>query len=133
MKKNKITVKNFSQTTEHRPWGSFTILLDSKDCKVKKIVVKPGQRLSLQRHCHREELWQIVSGKGIMTLGCDVFSVTAGSVFVIEKQDIHRIENNGTKNLVFVEVQTGTYFGEDDIERLKDDYDRIAQNHKGGD
>ncbi|MFC1609205.1 phosphomannose isomerase type II C-terminal cupin domain [Patescibacteria group bacterium] len=124
MKIKNMTISN-SSVTEKRPWGSFTILLDEEDCKVKKIVVKPGGRLSLQNHQHRSELWKIISGSGLMTLNDLTYKIVPGDTVTINQGDIHRIQNNEDKDLVFIEVQTGTYFGEDDIERFEDDYDRV--------
>jgi len=113
--------------TEERPWGSYEILHEHEDYKIKRIVVKPGQRLSLQRHTKRAEHWIIIQGSGIATLNDERIPVTKGSTIHVQLHDIHRIENTGDQELVFVEVQTGTYFGEDDIERLQDDYGRIEK------
>ncbi len=110
---------------DHRPWGFYTILSDEDAVKNKKIVVYPGKRLSLQRHQYRDEHWYIVSGKGLWTLDDKTVPVTAGQSVDIPRKTIHRIENSGRDNLVFMEIQTGDYFGEDDIERLADDFGRI--------
>lgn len=107
-----------------RPWGEYEILLDGSDCKVKKIVVKPGGRLSLQYHFKRSEVWVIVSGSGLFTLDGSTDSVYPGKVVTIPAQGVHRIQNTGKEDLVFIEVQLGTYFGEDDIVRIEDDYNR---------
>ena len=107
------------------PWGFYTILSDEDAVKNKKIVVYPGKRLSLQRHQYRDEHWYIVSGKGRWTLDDKTVPVTAGQSVDIPRKAIHRIENSGRDNLVFMEIQTGDYFGEDDIERLADDFGRI--------
>ncbi|WP_321494837.1 phosphomannose isomerase type II C-terminal cupin domain [uncultured Desulfobacter sp.] len=93
--------------------------------KNKKIVVYPGKRLSLQRHQHRDEHWYIVSGKGEWTLDSKTIELTAGQAVDIPRKSIHRIENSGLENLVFMEIQAGDYFGEDEIERLADDFGRI--------
>ena len=111
--------------TEERPWGSYTVLHDPEDCKVKRISVKPSERLSYQYHHKREEIWVFISGKGTVTLNDNLVFVKAGSIVHIPIGAKHRIENTGEENLDFVEVQLGTYFGEDDIVRLKDDYDRL--------
>lgn len=109
---------------DHRPWGFYQILSDEDTFKNKKIVVYPGKRLSLQRHQHRDEHWFVISGQGIWTLdGVEKRLVTGQSVD-IPRKSVHRIQNDGMKNLVFTEVQTGDYFGEDDIERLEDDFGR---------
>ena len=107
-----------------RPWGRYDILYDGDDCKVKRITVKPGKRLSYQYHFKREEVWQIVSGRGTVTLNEVDMNVSAGSLLQIDKEERHRIANIGDVPLVFIEIQTGTYFGEDDIVRLEDDYGR---------
>lgn len=112
-----------------RPWGSYTVLSDEADHKVKRIVVHPGRRLSYQRHSQRSEHWFIVSGTGNFVLDDAVKSVGPGDAVDIPKGSAHRIENtHDTDPLVFVEVQHGTYFGEDDIERLEDDYGRAGTN-----
>lgn len=107
-----------------RPWGSYLVLADEPDHKVKRITVKPGERLSLQRHQHRAEHWFVVTGNGRVTLDAEQVDLCAGEAVDIPFGTKHRIENIGSENLVFVEVQTGSYFGEDDIERFEDDYGR---------
>ena len=114
---------------EKRPWGTYEVLLDAQDCKVKRITVLPGQRLSLQYHYKRDELWQIISGKAKLTIGSEVlkyeeFELLPQDDFFIFRRQHHRIENIGEEDLVFIEIQTGDYFGEDDILRLQDDYGR---------
>ena len=108
----------------HRPWGYFTILADEVDHKVKRIVVYPGQRLSLQKHQQRAEHWFVLSGEGMVTLDGEQLNKKDGDSVEIPSGSVHRIENLGTANLSFIEVQTGDYFGEDDIERMDDDYGR---------
>jgi len=111
--------------TEQRPWGSFTIIEDTATHKLKKIVVKPKQRLSYQSHEKRAEVWTFISGEGKFTLNDDVGLVTKGSVCIIPIGFKHRIENHSeSEDLVFFEVQLGEYFGEDDIVRYSDDYGR---------
>lgn len=127
---DKITTDNYEQLTDHRPWGSFTILADEGDHKVKRIVVKPGQRLSLQRHKHRREHWLMVSGTAVVTRNNDLITLDSGQAIDIALGDIHRVQNEGEDDVVFIEIQLGDYFGEDDIERLEDDYGRIAQEQK---
>ena len=109
---------------EKRPWGAFFVLSDEKDFKIKKIEVNPSKRLSYQFHNKRSELWYILNGEGIVTINDKKTEVKKGSVIKIKKLEKHRIENNGSKILTFIEVQTGTYFGEDDIVRIQDDYNR---------
>ena len=110
--------------TDHRPWGYYTVLADEPDHKVKRIVVYPGQRLSLQKHQKRAEHWFVVSGEGIVTLDGQRLNKKSGESVEIPRGSVHRIENPGTTDLSFIEIQTGDYFGEDDIERMEDDYGR---------
>ena len=109
---------------EHRPWGSFENLLDEDYCKVKRIIVKPGQRLSYQYHYKRNECWVIVQGKATVTLDGKVFTYKEGEIVDIEYGTRHRVQNEQEEDLIFIETQTGTYFGEDDIVRIEDDYGR---------
>lgn len=116
-----------SENREHdtRPWGSYTVLDDkSPDYKVKQIIVLPGQRLSYQRHARRAEHWFMVSGTAIAILEGVAHELTKGCSLDIGIGQAHRCENHGEVSVVFVEIQTGTYFGEDDIVRLEDDYGR---------
>ena len=113
-----------SAETDHRPWGYYKVLADETDHKVKRIVVYPGKRLSLQKHQKRSEHWFVVSGQGIVTLDGQRLNKKGGESVNIPCGSCHRIENTGTVDLNFIEVQTGKYFGEDDIERLEDDYER---------
>jgi mannose-6-phosphate isomerase len=112
--------------TDHRPWGHYVVLADEPDHKVKRIVVEPGQRLSLQRHRRRAEHWYVVAGEAVVTLDDRDLPLGAGDAVDIGQGAWHRIRNPGTTPLVFVEVQRGDYFGEDDIERREDDYGRTA-------
>ncbi len=107
-----------------RPWGRYEVLASSDRHQVKNIYVLPGKRLSYQRHEKRAEHWFIVQGDARITLDGDTFEMSAGDSIDIEIGVAHRIENFGTSELIFTEVQTGTYFGEDDIERLEDDFGR---------
>lgn len=108
----------------HRPWGFYEVLTINPDHKVKRITVYPGARLSYQRHLRRSEHWYVVIGEGVVTLNGEDRSLTVGDGVNVPVRTWHRIRNSGTGNLVFIEVQTGDYFGEDDIERLEDDYGR---------
>ncbi len=119
-----ITTEECIQLTDHRPWGSFTILADETDHKVKRIVVKPGQRLSLQRHKYRREHWLVISGLALVTRNDEQLELGPGQSVDIGQGDIHRVRNDGDCDMVFIEIQLGEYFGEDDIERLEDDYGR---------
>ena len=107
-----------------RPWGHYEVLQDSQFHKVKCIYVKSGNRLSYQRHQKRAEHWFIVSGTAAVVLDGETFTKVAGETVDINIGQLHRIGNAGVDELVFVEIQTGTYFGEDDIERVEDDFDR---------
>src|SRR4051794_14764256 len=106
---------------DRRPWGSFTILDEGDDYKVKRIEVLPGKRLSYQRHFRRSEHWFVVRGIAKVTLNGNEFLVKVGETADIAVGDAHRVENPDGTTLVFIETQTGDYFGEDDIERLEDD------------
>lgn len=110
--------------TEERPWGFFAVLEEGDNYKVKKIVVKPKQRLSLQLHKHRKEQWVIVSGQAKVTCGDKIYDLTAGEHIQIPKHAVHRVENVAESDVVIIEVQIGDYLGEDDIVRLEDDYSR---------
>lgn len=110
--------------TVHRPWGSFTVLEDAPDCKVKRLVVKPGQVLSLQRHQRRAEHWTVVQGKAKVRLGDEELLLQQNQSTYIPVNTMHRLENPGTEDIHLIEVQTGDYFGEDDIERFEDIYGR---------
>ncbi len=109
---------------DHRPWGFFIVLSDESDHKVKRIVVYPGKRLSLQRHRRRSEHWHIVNGEALVTLNDKEIPLKKGESVDIPFGAAHRIKNTGKENLVFIEIQQGDYFGEDDIERIEDDFGR---------
>ena len=109
---------------EYRPWGKYEILHEEKNCKVKKITVKPGGRLSYQYHYKRSEVWTVVAGTATMTLDDVVTSHIYGQTILIPQGTKHRVENKGQDDLIFIEVQHGSYFGEDDIVRIEDDYNR---------
>lgn len=108
-----------------RPWGQYFILSQAPNYKVKEIEIKPGKRLSYQSHQKRAEHWLILEGVGEFTLNGEVRSVSAGDTCAIQIGDKHRIANTGESLLKFIEIQTGTYFGEDDITRFDDDYGRF--------
>ncbi len=111
-------------TEDYRPWGYYEVLLDEEHYKVKRIVVYPGKRLSLQRHSQRSEHWYVVSGAGLARCGDDEMTVGSGSAVDIPREYLHRIQCTSEEPLVFVEVQQGSYCGEDDIERFEDDFGR---------
>ena len=109
-----------------RPWGRYDILDEGSTFKTKRITVNPGGRLSYQRHTRRAEHWVIATGEATVTLNDEVFLRITGESIYIPILAKHRIENCGADPLVFIEVQVGDYFGEDDIERFSDDYGRIV-------
>ncbi len=109
---------------EHRPWGSFEILTDGDRYQVKRLVVVPGAKLSLQSHRHRAEEWVVVNGTAEVTRGDDLLLVQEGETVSIAIGERHRLANPGAVPLVVIEVQLGSYLGEDDIERYEDDYGR---------
>lgn len=111
--------------TVHRPWGSFTVLEDASDCKVKRLSVRPGGILSLQRHRRRSEHWTVVQGTARVRVGEREFLLGRNESVDIPAGSLHRLENPGPGRLELIEVQTGDYFGEDDIERLEDVYGRV--------
>lgn len=111
--------------SEVRPWGSYTILDETDEFKVKRIEVLPQKRLSYQRHSKRREHWYVVRGTAKVTLNGEEILVPAGFAVDIDLEVAHRVENpDDLVTLVFIETQTGSYFGEDDIERLEDDFGR---------
>jgi mannose-6-phosphate isomerase-like protein (cupin superfamily) len=110
--------------TDERPWGTYTVLDDDGTHKVKRIVVLPGKRLSYQRHARRSEHWFIVRGRPRVTLDGVVTELSAGDSVDIPVGTDHRIANPTDVEVVFVEVQHGEYFGEDDIVRIEDDFGR---------
>jgi glycosyltransferase involved in cell wall biosynthesis len=110
----------------YRPWGHYENLLERNDHKIKELIVNPGERLSLQKHQRRAEHWTVVSGKALVTVAEKEILLKPGQSVDIPTGTVHRIMNPGDTQLVIVEVQMGDYFGEDDIIRLEDDYDRIT-------
>lgn len=117
------------QTTDIRPWGQFTVLHDDNDCKIKKIIVRPQKRLSLQSHEHRKEFWLVIKGRGRAQLDDNLIPINVSSIIVVEQKQKHRLVNDSEEDLEIIEIQTGSYFGEDDIVRYEDDFNRhIAQN-----
>jgi mannose-6-phosphate isomerase-like protein (cupin superfamily) len=109
---------------EERPWGGFEILFEEAGLKVKRIMVKPGKRLSLQSHERRAENWVVVQGEALVTLGDVTVKLEKRQAVFIPERTKHRMENPGKEDMVFIEVQTGTYLGEDDITRFQDDFER---------
>lgn len=108
-----------------RPWGTYFNALEEPGYKIKKIVVNPGARLSLQSHEQRSEHWVVVQGDALVTLGDKEIKMGRDEYIYIPKGSIHRLQNLGTEDLILVEVQLGSYLGEDDIKRFQDDYNRL--------
>lgn len=111
---------------DRRPWGTFTVLDEGENFKVKRIEVLPGKRLSYQKHAQRGEHWFVVQGTAKVTLDDREINVSAGEAIDIAVGSAHRVENPGEELLVFIEVQRGSYLGEDDIVRLQDDFGRTS-------
>ncbi len=111
--------------TVYRPWGSFAILESAEDCKVKRLVVKPGGVLSLQMHHKRSEHWTVIKGIAKVRLGDKEFLLNPNESIDIPVETQHRLENPGTEDVHLIEIQTGSYFGEDDIKRFEDIYGRM--------
>jgi mannose-1-phosphate guanylyltransferase len=110
--------------TAHRPWGTYTILEDTPGYKIKRIVVKPGKRLSLQKHFHRNEHWIVVSGTATVTVGAETRLIRPNESTYIKMGEVHRLANEGKIPVVLIEAQVGEYTGEDDIVRIDDDFKR---------
>lgn len=111
---------------DQRPWGNYTVLDEGQNYKVKRIEVLPEKRLSYQKHSRRAEHWFVIAGTAKVTLNDREYLVKSGESINIAIGDKHRVENPDEKMLVFIEIQTGDYFGEDDIERFEDDFGRIT-------
>ncbi len=120
-----IATNDNSPKFDRRPWGTFTVLDEGENYKVKRVEVLSGKRLSYQKHARRAEHWFVVEGEAKVTLDGKEVIVRVGEYVDIEIGTAHRVENEGDKTLVFIEVQRGDYLGEDDIVRLQDDYGRV--------
>ena len=114
-----------SNYKEERPGGEFENLIDSDFCKVKQIIIKPGQAPSYQYHFKRSEIYVVTKGKALLCLDDVECELNVGDVAKIPVKAKHQVTNIGDEDLVFIEVQLGEYFGEDDIVRVKDNYGRI--------
>jgi mannose-6-phosphate isomerase-like protein (cupin superfamily) len=110
---------------EQRPWGQFENILDTPYCKVKQITIHPGQAPSYQYHYKRSEVYIIVQGKAAIMLDDIEKEYNVGDTIVVPVLTKHRVTNIGNEDLIFIEVQHGEYFGEDDIVRINDSYGRI--------
>ena len=123
LKKNKRTeIENHRKV--YKPWGYYDSIDTGYNFQVKRILVNPGAKLSLQKHLHRAEHWVVVSGVAKITCGKKIYNLEKNQSTYIPKGEIHRLENIENYPLEIIEVQTGNYLGEDDIIRLKDDYQR---------
>jgi mannose-6-phosphate isomerase len=109
---------------DERPWGRYEVLEEREGYKVKRLEVKPGARLSLQRHSRRAEHWVVVSGIADVVCGDNELQLRQGEHIHISTETNHRLGNSSDNPLVLIEVQLGDYLGEDDIVRLEDDYKR---------
>ena len=123
--KNQMTLFEENETIrEEKPWGYFETLMETASSKVKLLSISPGHKLSLQKHRYRSETWYVINGQAKVTKGNERYSMVAGDSVIIEANEQHRLENISETQLEIIEIQTGTYFGEDDTVRLKDSYGR---------
>jgi len=113
-----------TKSSDTRPWGWWKTLVNAEDYKIKHIFVAPHQKLSLQTHKFRSETWMIAEGSGFIVIGGHRFKAEKGLVFTIEKHEQHRAETEDS-SMVIVELQLGSYLGEDDIQRIEDIYGRV--------
>ena len=114
----------------HRPWGTYEVLIDERGYKIKRIIVKPGKRLSLQKHFHRNEHWIVVSGTATVTVADKTYYVRPNESTYIKMGEVHRLANEGKIPVVLIEAQVGEYTGEDDIVRIDDDFNRNQEKYK---
>ncbi|HIF35733.1 MAG TPA: cupin domain-containing protein, partial [Candidatus Thioglobus sp.] len=125
---NQLKQDNRSEADNHRkvfrPWGYYDSIDADDGFQIKRILVNPGGKLSLQKHKHRAEHWVVVKGVAKVTCGNKTFSLTENQSTYIPKGEVHRLENLEEMDLVIIEIQTGDYLGEDDIIRLSDNYNR---------
>ncbi len=126
---NELKEKKFPESIEHktiyRPWGNYTLIAENKNWKVKKIIVNPKQALSLQSHKFRSEHWVVVSGEAKVTLASKDFNLKKNESIYVPLKTKHKLSNVSDKVLVLIEVQSGSYLGEDDIKRFEDIYGRV--------
>ncbi len=123
---DKAETQDNSPLFDRRPWGTFTVLDEGENYKVKRIEVLPGKRLSYQKHAQRAEHWMVVEGQARVTLNDQEIILGVGETVDIPIGAAHRVENPLDEALVFIEIQRGSYLGEDDIVRLQDDYNRVG-------
>ena len=124
---SKMTIfSGIDHSRVNKPWGFFEVLMETDVSKVKFISVLPEQKLSLQKHQYRSETWYVISGKAKVTKGNERFTMLSGDSVIINQNEEHRLENVSEQPLEIIEIQSGTYFGEDDIVRIKDSYGRAG-------
>ena len=127
----RLTLEGRKEALEHvttyRPWGSYTVLEEGERYKIKRVVVNPGARLSLQKHFHRSEHWVVVKGTAMVTIGDRETFIHENESAYVPKSTPHRLENPGKVPLEIIEVQNGEYVGEDDIVRVDDVYGRVEE------
>ncbi|MBI4644602.1 MAG: mannose-1-phosphate guanylyltransferase/mannose-6-phosphate isomerase [Deltaproteobacteria bacterium] len=127
-----LSRQNYFESVQHptvkRPWGSYTVIDTGPGFQVKQVVVDPGKRLSLQLHEHRAEHWVVVQGKALITIGEEMREVSTNESVFVPLKTPHRLENQGQEPLRIIEVQTGSYLGEDDIIRFADDFGRVSED-----
>ena len=121
-------VESVHHLTVERPWGRYTVIDTGPGFQVKQVEVDPGKRLSLQLHEHRAEHWVVVQGTALITIGKEIREVATNESVFVPLRTVHRVENQGPEPLRIIEVQTGSYLGEDDIVRLDDDFWRVSAN-----
>jgi mannose-6-phosphate isomerase len=109
---------------ENRPWGTFYVIHEEEEYKLKRLEIEPNKRLSYQFHEKRSETWVIINGSPSITINDITKTFNEGDTIIIPVGTKHRIENKGQEIIVLIEIQTGTYFGEDDITRIEDDFNR---------
>lgn len=111
---------------DERPWGSYQVLLNLPHCKVKHITVNPGKRLSYQKHLHRSEKWTIIKGIATIVINGSFKYLEPGQTIDIPQGALHRLSNSTSSTIELIEIQKGSYFGEDDIIRIEDDFGRTT-------
>jgi mannose-6-phosphate isomerase-like protein (cupin superfamily) len=124
-KLDELEIEKILKPSEERPWGSFSTLSYNEKYHIKEIKINPNCSSSLQSHQYRNELWLVISGKGIATINSLEKNVEQGSVIHVNAGEKHRVSCTGEEDLIFIEIQTGEKFSEDDITRYEDQYGRV--------
>ena len=119
-----MNLETYKNKSVKKPWGYYNVIKETPDFKEKLIIIHQNQRLSLQKHEKRDELWKIKQGIAEITLDNKILNLSKNDELFIPRQSIHRVKNIGSNHLIIKEIQTGDYFGEDDIIRIEDDYGR---------